>query len=284
MKLGYHTNGLAHHNAMEALELLKDIGYQSVALAVDHGLLNPFDERYGIQLQQVKHFLSSNRLSNCIETNPRYLLDPREPFAPSLMDSEPKRVQKRVAFYEHCIDAAVELNSECVTICSGIKPAEVNFPDAMERLAKHLKPILKYAESRNVDIGFEANSEMLIDTTGRFERLLHLVDSPRLKMTLDIGQLFCKSEIPIGGYIEKWEHHLVNVHIKDGVAGQPQQLMFGDGQMYFPPVIDTLFQIGYSGGIHIELENHSLTASDAIETAYQFMAPIIVNSRSKKLE
>ena len=42
MLLGYNTNGFAHHDPFEAIELLAEIGYKSVALTLDHGPLNPF--------------------------------------------------------------------------------------------------------------------------------------------------------------------------------------------------------------------------------------------------
>ena len=42
MLFGYNTNGLAHHDAYQAVELLADLGYRSVALTIDHGLLNPY--------------------------------------------------------------------------------------------------------------------------------------------------------------------------------------------------------------------------------------------------
>ncbi len=44
MRLGYNTNGLAHHRLVDAIDLLADEGYQSVAITLDAGALDPFDE------------------------------------------------------------------------------------------------------------------------------------------------------------------------------------------------------------------------------------------------
>ena len=41
MHLGYNTNGMAHHDLFDAVELLADIGYQSVAITIDHTALSP---------------------------------------------------------------------------------------------------------------------------------------------------------------------------------------------------------------------------------------------------
>jgi L-ribulose-5-phosphate 3-epimerase len=275
MILGYNTNGLSNHDAMDGLALLAKTGYRSVALTIDHGWLSPHDPNREIQLQQVKHFLIEHQFSSVIETGARYLLNPEKKHAPTLLDEDPAEVQRRVDFLKYCIDVGVELESDCVSIWSGIKPPGISFSAATERLVKNLAPVLDYAEERGISIGFEPEPGMLIDNTGRFERLIHLIDSPRLKMTLDIGHLFCLSEVPIASYIEKWADRLINIHIEDMKAGVHEHLMFGDGQIYFPPVIESLHAAGYRGGVHIELSRHSHNAAEVVKQSYDFLAPII---------
>ena len=41
MKLGYNTNGLAHHDLESALEVLNRSGYKAAGLTIDYGLLEP---------------------------------------------------------------------------------------------------------------------------------------------------------------------------------------------------------------------------------------------------
>ena len=47
MRLGYNTNGFAHHRLGDALTILAEIGYRSVALTLEHDQLDPPD-RTGI--------------------------------------------------------------------------------------------------------------------------------------------------------------------------------------------------------------------------------------------
>jgi L-ribulose-5-phosphate 3-epimerase len=282
MLIGYNTNGMAHHDPFDALELLADVGYQSVAITIDHGWLSPRDPQSDVQIQRVKHFLKSQGLGSVIETGARFLLDPHEKHAPTLLDPDPDRAQIRIDFLKYCIDVGVELESDCVSLWSGIKPGQSSFNVALDRLARNLSTVLNYAEDRGVDIGFEPEPGMLIDSTGRFERMIHLVDSPRLKMTMDIGHLFCLSEVPIVNYIEKWQDYLVNIHIEDMQAGVHDHLMFGDGQIYFPPVIESLLNVGYAQGLHIELSRHSHMAAEIVRNAFDFLNPIIQDSKSGK--
>ena len=89
MRLGYNTNGLAHHDLVEAIELLAEIGYESVAITVDHGSLNPFDSRLEQQTDAVRGALQRHGLSSVIETGARFLLDSRTKHEPTLMTADP---------------------------------------------------------------------------------------------------------------------------------------------------------------------------------------------------
>ncbi len=282
MRLGYNTNGLAHHDPIEAIELLAETGYQSVALTIDHQWLSPKSPLRDQQLKSICRCLKNYGLATVVESGARFLLDPRMKHWPTLMDTDQSKADLRIDFLKYCIDTALELGSDCVSIWSGRKPANQNFQEALDQLALNLETVIRYAEAQGMDIGFEPEPGMLIDTTGRFERLLHLIDSPRLKMTMDIGHLFCLSEVPIAQYIERWASRIVNVHIEDMCAGVHDHLMFGDGQIYFPPVIESLFNIGYDRGLHVELSRHSHDAAQAVRKSFEFLSPIIVDARSSQ--
>ena len=85
MLLGYNTNGLAHHDPFEAIELLAEIGYQSVALTLDHGPLNPFAPDWSVQLERLKATLRRLGMRSVIETGARFLLDSRHKHEPTLV-------------------------------------------------------------------------------------------------------------------------------------------------------------------------------------------------------
>jgi sugar phosphate isomerase/epimerase len=279
MILGYNTNGMAHHDPLDAIQFLADTGYRAIGITIDHGWLSPRDAGSDVQLQQIKHALQQNEMISVIETGARFLLDPRNKHEPTLLNPDPVKSAQRIDFLKYCIDIAAELGSRCVSIWSGITPPGSNMHDSMETLVRILAPVLQHADDRNVDIGFEPEPGMLIDTTGRFERLMHLIDSPRLKMTMDIGHLYCMSEVPIAEYLDRWQDHIINVHIEDMVSDKHEHLMFGDGQIHFPPVIEALHQIGYQDGIYVELSRHSHAADRIVPSAFDFLNPIIEQTK-----
>jgi len=94
-------------------------------------------------------------------------------------------------------------------------------------------------------------------------------------LTLDVGHLWCQGELPIADYIARWGQRIVNVHIEDMRAGVHEHLMFGDGEMRFPPILEALGKANYRGGLHVELSRHSHEAPTAASKAYHFLRPYL---------
>ena len=110
---------------------------------------------------------------------------------------------------------------------------------------------------------------MFIDTMAKYERLIERIDAPQLRLTLDVGHLHCQGEFPLYDQIRRWHERLVNVHIEDMRRGVHDHLMLGEGEIDFSEVMGALKEIGYGGGVHVELSRHS---HDAVETARRALA------------
>src|SRR5262245_16312466 len=120
MLLGYNTNGLAHHDPLDAVRLLAELGYQSVAITLDHHCLNPYSPDLPNRIVEVRDELQRLGLRNVIETGARFLLDPRIKHEPTLVSSAPSGRQRRIDFLRRAIDIAAQLGSDCVSLWSGI--------------------------------------------------------------------------------------------------------------------------------------------------------------------
>jgi L-ribulose-5-phosphate 3-epimerase len=278
MLLGYNTNGFAHHDPFDAIELLADIGYQSVALTLDHGPLNPFTADWPANLERLKDALRRVRLRSTIETGARFLLDPRRKHEPTLVSPTDVERIKRIDFLKRAVDAAAYLESDCVSLWSGIRRDDVTDEAMLERLSDSLRAVLRHATNSGVTLGFEPEPGMFIDTLKSFHRLLQWIDAPHLELTLDVGHLWCQGELPIADYISRWGPRIVNVHIEDMRAGVHEHLMFGEGEMRFAPIIDALAKVGYRGALHVELSRHSHEAPAAAQKAYDFLRPLVETS------
>ena len=279
MLLAYNTNGLAHHDPYQAVELLAELGYRGVGLTIDHGLLNPFGGHVQSRIKQMRRTLEQFGMRSVVETGARFLLDSRLKHEPTLMTSEPDGRTKRVEFYKLCIDAAADLGSDCVSIWSGILRDGANETAAMDRLVRGLAETLDYADSKQVTIGFEPEPGMFIDTLARYDELRRRIEHPRLKLTLDVGHLHCQGETPLGAQIEARGAELVNIHIEDMRAGVHDHLMFGEGEIDFFPVLKSLLRIGYAGSVQVELSRHSHDGPNAAAKAYAFLSEKLAQLR-----
>ncbi|MEX2172962.1 MAG: sugar phosphate isomerase/epimerase family protein [Pirellulaceae bacterium] len=277
MLLGYNTNGLAHHDPFAAIALLAEIGYHSVAITLDHGPLNPFADGWQSNLQRLKEQLRRLGLRSAIETGARFLLDPHVKHEPTLVSPSPERQQLRIDFLRRAIDAAALVESDCVSLWSGICRDDAPDEAVLERLAESLRPVLRHAADHNVTLGFEPEPGMFIDSLKSYQRLLQWIDSPQLQLTLDVGHLWCQGELPLADYIARWGERIVNVHIEDMRAGVHEHLMFGEGEMQFPPILAALAKTGYRGGLHVELSRHSHEGPVAAKKAYDFLRPLLTS-------
>ena len=281
MLLGYNTNGMAHHGLFDAVGLLAEIGYRSVAITIDHGALPPDATDLQARIGSLRRLLERFRMRSVIETGARFLLDPRHKHEPTLLSPDPAGRARRIEFYKHAVDCAAGLGSDCVSLWSGVLRDTVSRPRAVDRLVEGLQEVLDYGARQGVAIGFEPEPGMLVDSMQGYRELLGRPNVPtaywaeNFRLTLDVGHLHCQGEVPIPEVIRRWAPRLVNVHIEDMRSGVHEHLMFGEGQIDFPPVLQALAEVGYKGGIHVELSRHSHQAAEAARRAFEFLDPML---------
>lgn len=277
MRLGYNTNGLAHHRLTDAITLLAELGYQSAAITLDAGALDPFQDPIELARQAVlvRSTLEKHNLSCVVETGARYLLNPWVKHDPTLMDPDPVRRQVRADFLCRAIDIARQLGAECVSFWSGKLADAIAEEPAMRRLAEALVPVLAHAERTGTLLAFEPEPGMFIDTMDRFAVLENRVNHPLFQLTLDVGHVHCVEATSVAEQILRWGPRIVNIHIEDMKKGIHEHLMFGEGTMDFPSIFQALRRVGYSRGVHVELSRHSHEGATAARRALRFLLPLI---------
>jgi sugar phosphate isomerase/epimerase len=269
MLFGYNTNGFAHHRLDDALRILADLGYRSVALTLDYHALNPYDPELPSQLATVRELLSEHCLRCVVETGARFLLDPWHKHQPTLLSADFTGREQRLDFLRRAIDVAASLEADAVSFWSGSAREPESESTLMDRLTEGCRALCVHAEKQNVRLAFEPEPGMFIDTMTRFADLHRRVAHPLFGLTLDVGHLHCLGETPIADHVHRWREWLWNVHIEDMRRSVHDHLMFGEGEMDFGEVLGALDAIGYGGGVQVELSRHS---HDAVETARRALA------------
>jgi len=273
MRLGYNTNGLANHRWPEALELIAETGYRSVAITLDHHCLDPYSPELRRDLSHMARLLERFQLSSVIETGARFLLNPRVKHEPTLLSPTQDERDLRIDFLKRAIDIAAELRSSAMSFWSGMWRGreEVEHAEALKRLAGGCEVVIDHAAAKGVKLAFEPEPGMFIDTFARYEELLARIDAPHFGLTIDIGHVHCIEDGAIADCLREWSDRLFNVHIEDMVKGVHEHLRFGEGEIDFPPVMEALHEIGYSGGVHVELSRHSHMAPEVLRESFEFL-------------
>ena len=258
LRFGYGTNGFSNHRLDDALTVIAELGYQGVALTLDHHHLDPYAADLTGRVSDVAARLAQLGLGVVVETGARYLLDPRHKHAPTLMDDER---EVRLDFLRRAVTIAGDLGAEAVSLWSGVRPAAVAGPAAWERLVAGCAELVTFAEPAGVPLGFEPEPGMAVATLADWHRLRAALGAPAgFGLTLDIGHCRCVESEPVAACVAGVAEHLVNVQIDDMRRGVHEHLEFGAGEIDFPPVLRALVAGGYRGLVAVELPRHSHAA------------------------
>lgn len=275
MLLGYNTNGFAHHRFEDCLAILAELGYESVAITLDHAWLNPFGLSLRSELGVTRRRLEQYRLRSVIETGARFLLNPRVKHEPTLISPTAEERAIRVDFLKRAVDIAAELESDALSFWSG-KPREpLDEAKTWGWLVEGCQQVAQHAQRQGVSLAFEPEPGMFIESMDQYAELLVRLDDPRFGLTLDVGHLHCVEQEPIATYVKQWQDRLLNVHIEDMRRGVHEHLRFGEGEIDFRPVLAAFKEVNYTGGLHVELSRHSHAAPDAAAEAYRFLTELL---------
>ncbi|AXB46803.1 EboA domain-containing protein [Amycolatopsis albispora] len=266
--LGYGTNGFANHRLLDALAVIADLGYTGVALTLDHDHLNPYADDLPKQLDRVAARLSSLGLNRVvIETGARYLLDPWRKHHPTLLSDDPA---PRLGFLEKAMRIAAELNADCVSFWSGVKPKELDDATAASRLREGLQNLLLPAEALGVRVGMEPEPGHFVQHLRQVLDLREQLGNHELfGVTLDVGHCVAVEPVDAAECVRQAGPLLFNVQLDDMLPKVHEHLEFGEGQLDLPATLAALDEIGYEGLAAVELPRHSHAAPEVAARAFR---------------
>jgi len=265
-RIGYNTNGFAHHRLEDALHVIAELGYRAVALTPDANHLPP-DHTTDAELRMTRALLDRLGLAVVIETGARYVLDPRRKHRPTLVDADAADRARRLDFLERCAQIAAELGADTISLWSGVRPAEVSPDDAWRFVAEGVSRLHERIASSGVRIAFEPEPGMLVGSLADWERLREATSLPDLGLALDVGHVPCTERISAGDAIRRHGDALRTVHLDDTRGGVHEHLQIGEGELDWPDIMRALREVGFAGIASVELSRHSHAAPEAARVA-----------------
>ena len=277
MRPGFSTNSIGDVPPSDAVAILADLGYRSLALTPDHGLFEKLATGslagLSAEIDHWRSLLARHRMACTIESGARHLLDPLRKHEPTLVSSDPAGRRRRVDFLLAAVDLAAELGSPCLSLWSGIGRDAADESTLLDRLRTGLGPVIERATKRGIRLGFEPEPGMVIDTLARCALLRDSLGRPEcLGLTVDLGHLECMGEWPFSATLAPLVSRIVNVHVDDMLACRHDHLPLGAGDVDFAALLPLLASGGYQGGLHVELPRQSHRWLDTARESVSFLA------------
>ena len=267
---GYSTNSIGDVDPLDAVPILCDLGYESLAITLDHHTINPFAGDLPTRVTRWRKALADVGMACVIETGARHLLDRTVKHEPTLVSSDPSARARRIDFTRRAIDVAADLGAGCVSLWSGVGRDGAALETFGGRLADGLAEIVTYAAQAGVVVAFEPEPGMVIDTLARAATLFDRLGRPAaLRLTVDIGHMECMGEWAYAAHLRPWHGMIANVHVDDMLACRHEHLPLGTGDVDLTAALAALAAASYRGGLHVEIPRQS---HRWLETAQQSAA------------
>ena len=120
LRLGYGLNGFTDHRLADAVSVLSGLGYDGVALTLDHAHLDPIGPGLAGRVAKAASLFQRHGLDVVIETGGRYVLDPRHKHHPTFVSDEGR--ERRIALVSTALRIAPDLGARVVSCWSGVLP------------------------------------------------------------------------------------------------------------------------------------------------------------------
>lgn len=276
LRLGYNTNGFAHHRLPDALAVLAELGYRSVGITLDVHHLDPYAVGHAAERREIGAMCRDLDLLPVVETGARFLLDARRKHQPTMLSADPAARQRRIDFLGRAIDVAHGLVGPpwgaVVSLWSGSADDDAPPDELDDRLCASLAAVCERAWSSGVTIGFEPEPGMYVEDMAAFARIEARVAHPALRLTLDVGHAHLTEAAGADATIRAWAPKIVNVHVEGMRRGTHDHLVPWEGDLDVRGAVAALRDAGYRGPATLELSRHSHAAVEVARQAFEYLS------------
>ena len=166
--------------------------------------------------------------------------------------ADPAMRARAAEVYRKGIRLAADLGVGVVQVAGYYAYYEPDDPAARQRYIDTLLAALPYAAREGVVLGIENVDGHDIASVPDVMELVELADSPWVQCYPDVGNIAGHGG-QAGPELRAGEGHLVALHVKDVLPGQPRRVPFGAGIADFDAAFVELARQGWSGRVMLEM-------------------------------
>jgi L-ribulose-5-phosphate 3-epimerase/hexulose-6-phosphate isomerase len=178
---------------------------------------------------------------------------------------DPKVRAAAYAMIDKAILFAKELGIENIQLAGYDVYYETSDEATVERFVEGLRYCAKQAEQADLQLTIEIMDTPLCGTISRVKRFLDLVQSPYLKLYPDLGNLSRFAKDP-SAELRLGIDDIVAIHLKDTKEGVFKNVPFGEGDVDFRTLFQTLKELRYDKPFLIEMWADNAVPADFDQT------------------
>ncbi|WOO86831.1 L-ribulose-5-phosphate 3-epimerase [Mollicutes bacterium LVI A0039] len=127
------------------------------------------------------------------------------------------------------------------------------------------------AERYQIMLSIEIMDTSFIGTLADGKKYIDIIDSPWLKLYVDVGNLY-RHSFDIFTELRLFKHEIIQIHIKDTLPNQYRDLNLGEGDVPLAGIKQAVLEQGYNGPFVIEIWNQEggKECIENIEKNYQY--------------
>jgi hydroxypyruvate isomerase len=234
MKFGFRTGGFRNWKIEDILKEFARIGFDGVELCLESPDMRP-ENFTKTRANEIKHLMKDLGLE----------------IASISYHGDVEPIEQRRLNTFKAIEITNWLGAD-VLIINGERIKEDEKEKQWDDFVKRLKDLTASAEKHGVYIAIEPEPLLLVSDTEEMIRMIKAVNSPNLKVNLDIGHAYI-TDHSLTDSIKKLGKSIVHAHIEDIKDKVHNHLELGEGDIDFAATHKTFKEIGYSGYYVVDL-------------------------------
>ena len=238
----------------EKLEAAKEAGYDFVEISIDETDAKlarlEWTKEERLDLVKTMYEVGLPIRSMCLSGHRKYPIG----------SSDPATCARGMEIMEKAIQLADDLGVRIIQLAGYDVYYDESTPETVARFGENLKKAVRMAARAGVLMGFETMETEFMNTCGKSMKYVDEVGSVYLNVYPDSGNInnaaitygadvledlrSCAGHVVAMHLLRSCAGHVVAMHLKETVPGKFRDMMYGEGQVDFPAMIDTAWEIG----------------------------------------
>jgi sugar phosphate isomerase/epimerase len=273
MILTYNCNGLRTLDIRDSIKAIADSGYDGIELSLHESHLHPYYTTEQSLTNLNRLIKESGLIPVCLSTGFSFLLGPFK-FEPSLITDVPFGRKIRIEVIAESILMAKKLNVPVVCFASGYKPEKMSDEVAFNLLRNAIETLTPLANDEGIVLAIEPEPLMFIQTTAQAIRLIEAIDSPYLRLNIDLGHVVCCEDDYLSS-LKTALPYAAHMHIEDIKNRVHEHIIPGKGDIQWQDVFNELNKASYNHAVSVELYNYENCYKQAMDESIAFIKPLM---------